>query len=453
MDIVIDIGQLSSNPLSGAIWLFTSLGWLVVGVFLIAAGIKFWQFYIRNQYRKTRKYIVLAIDVPRNNEQTPKAVENIFNHLSGAHKPLNKHDKWWFGSLPESISLEIVSLGGYIQFLIHLEKQHRDLVEAMIYAQYPEAEITEVEDYTKDWKITFPNDKYELWGTEITLAKSQYYPIRTYEEFEDKVSKEAYKDSMAAMLEALTRIGPGEQIWVQFVITPADNDWGEGGQSAIKKIIGEKPKPANDIVSLISNWSGYLVDSIVSAPAAAEKTKKDDQPNKIMYLTQGGKDVVTAIEKKTSKVGFHTRIRTIYLAEKASFKKSIGGTLFGSFKQFNTLNLNAFKPDRLYYTGGFIYFKQRRLNRRKNRILSLYKSRGHFLQPGDYGKILNSEELATIYHFPTLIVKTPLLQKTQLKKAEPPLSLPVDTEQLLSTNSPGQSETTPKTTPPPNLPV
>jgi len=424
MDIVIDFSQIGANPLANIWWFFITIGW-IYPVFLFALGMaKYWQYLIRSEYRKKRKYIVLAIDVPRNNEQTPKAVENIFNHLAGAHKPLRRIDKWWFGELPESFSFEIISVGGYIQFLVHLEERFRDLVEAMIYAQYTDAEITEVEDYTKDWNIKFPNEKYNMWGAQIILANKQYYPIRLYSEFEDSASKEKYKDSIAGLLEALTRIGPGEQIWVQFVVTPADNDWGNGAKNLIKKLIGAAPEEPKGIVSGINKFFSFVIDTIITPPESSGDKKSD--PNKLMYLTEGEKDIVSAIQKKTSKIGFHTRIMTLYIAEKDHFNKSISGTIFGSFKQYNTNNFNAFKPDSSVSTVGVVYFKDRRLNARRNALLHEYKSRGHWMDPGMYGFILNSEELATIYHFPTLMVKTPLLQKTEVKKGEPPVTLPIE---------------------------
>ncbi|MBN1779448.1 MAG: hypothetical protein JW816_04530 [Candidatus Buchananbacteria bacterium] len=454
MDIVIDFSQIGANPLANIWWFFRTIGW-IYPVFLFGLGMaKYWQSLIRAEYRKKRKYLILAIDVPRNNEQTPKAVENIFNHLAGAHKPLRRIDKWWYGELPESFSFEIISIGGYIQFLVHLEQKFRDLVEAIIYAQYPDAEITEVEDYTKDWNIKFPNEKYNLWGAEVIPARSEYYPIRVYKEFEDTASKATYKDSMASLLESLTRIGPGEQIWVQFVVTPADNDWGDGAKKLVNKLIGAAPEEPKGLVTKINKFFAFIVDTIITPPESAGDKKSD--PNKLMYLTEGEKDVVTAVERKAAKIGFHTRILVLYIAEKERFNKAMGGTIYGSFKQYNTNNLNSLKPNSKTSTVGMVYFKDRRLNARRNNLLHEYKSRGHWMEPGQYGFILNSEELATVYHFPTDIVKTPLLQQTQVKKGEPPISLPI--ENMVSKNTgPNFNSSTnadeQKAAPPINLPT
>ncbi|NUM25333.1 MAG: hypothetical protein HUU49_01780 [Candidatus Buchananbacteria bacterium] len=415
-----------NNPIAFAWWFFRAVGW-IYPVFLFCYGlILAYQNWLRNNYRKQRKYILLAIDIPKNNEQTPRAVENIFSHLSGAHQPLKWYQNWWTGEIKDSFSFEIVSIGGYIQFIVHLVDKYRDLVEAVIYAQYPDAEITEIEDYTKHWNIKFPNDKYNLLGSEIVLAKNQYYPIITYKEFEDSVAGDI-KDPMASILEAMTRIGPGEEMWLQYVITPADNDWGEGANSLMEKLKGAKVEHKKTILDYLFDIPNFILEGLNPAPAS-DSGGAAAPPNQIIYLTQGEKDTIGAIEHKTGKIGFHARIRFIYIAEKRLYTPARGSSgLYGAFKQFNDLGLNSLKPDAKTYTGGIVFFKQRRLISRRNRILYRYKSRGHWLSPGDYGKILNTEELASLWHFPLLTVKAPLVKKTEAKRSEAPIGLPVET--------------------------
>ena len=450
MEIVIDFNAISTSPFAFAWWFFKTIGW-TFPVFLFIYGlILYWQFWIRNKYRKEREYILLAIDVPKDNEQGPKAVENIFNQLAGAHQPLKIYEKWWTGEIPDNFSFEIVSLGGYIQFIIHCERKYRDLIEAIIYAQYPDAEIIEVDDYTKNFaNIKFPNEKYQLWGTELKLAKKQYYPIRTHPEFEHVAEgAEGYKDSMAGILESLTRIGPGEQIWIQIVTTPADNDWGEGAKPIIKKLAGARSEGSKGIFGKISSYTSEFEKQIFATPEGTTTTKKDEPPTLLLYLTQGEKDIISGIEHKIGKIGFHTKIRLIYLAEKEKFNKPVAKAIYGGFKQFNTLDLNSFKPDTRTLTGGIVWFKKMRVIARQNKILYKYRYRGHWLEPGYYGYILNNEELASVYHFPVLAVKAPLVKKIEAKKAEPPMSLPIEG----SENPTGQSNIS-TAEPPQNLPT
>jgi len=449
MDMVIDLSSIpTSSPFAFAWWFFVTIGWIYPVFLFMYALILFWQLYLRNKYREGRSYILLAIDVPKNSEQGPKAVENIFNQLAGAQQSVGRYEKWWTGEIPESFSFEVVSINGYIQFIIHLEAKYRDLVEAIIYAQYPDAEIMEVEDYTQDYKIRFPNEKYEMWGSELKLAKKQYYPIRTYPEFEHMV--EGYKDSMAGMLEALSRIGEGEQIWVQLVVTPTGGEWIEGAASLIKKLTGGKVEHKKDVFDYIYETPLKIINEVISPAATETKSDKAEPPNLMQYLTPGQKDQIAAIEKKIAKTGFYTRIRVIYLAEKDKFKKPIPKIVIGAFKQFNTLDLNAFKVDAKSKTSGLVWFAKRRVIARKNKIIYRFRNRGHYLEPSNYGQILNSEELASLYHFPTLVVKTPAVKKSEAKKAEPPIALPVNIVRPVGQKEPSAAV---KAGPPDNLPI
>jgi hypothetical protein len=55
-------------------------------------------------------------------------------------------------------------------------------------------------------------------------------------------------------------------------------------------------------------------------------------------------------------------------------------------------------------------------------LYGVYRER---LMPKDVN-ILNTEELATIYHFPTKMVEAPMVHRIEAKKGEPPAGLPVE---------------------------
>lgn len=440
------------SPIALAWWFFKNIGW-IFPVFLVMYGsILGWQLYIRSLYRKQRKYILLAVDIPKDNEQTLKAVENFFAHMSGAHQPLKWHHLWWRGEVPDSFGFEIVSIGGYIQYIIHCVEIYRDFVEAAIYAQYPGAEISEVEDYTERWKnVKFPNDKYQLFGTELKLTNKDVYPIITYKEFEDSLSQEL-KDPLSGVLEAMGKIGSEEELWLQILVTPADNDWGKAAEPVINKLIGAKTKPKKNLFDYIFDIPGIVADAITPAPADGKKPSSagKEEPNQLLYMTKGEQETVAAIQHKSGKIGFHTRVRWVYIAPKEKYNvyKALH-TMYGAFKQYNTLGLNGFKNDSRYLTAAIVFFKKTRLNIRRNKILYRYRWRGHWFSPGEYGFILNTEELASLWHFPMITVKAPLLSKTEAKKSEPPITLPRETPQIFlevdSTNK--------KSGPPNNLPT
>ena len=346
--------QITSSPVAFYWFLFKNGGWVFFVIGFIYLVVLFILEYQRGQYDSKRRFICLAIDVPKTTEQSPKAAEQIFASLAGTQTIPKWGEKWIKGEMPESFSLEIISLGGYIQFLIQTHAKFRDLVEAAVYAQYPDAEIVEVEDYTAESKkITFPNDEYELWGTEFSLTNKEYYPIKTYFEFEHPLSGE-FKDPMAALLEVLSKIGPDEQIWLQLAVTPAPDSWKEPVKDLVKKLIGAEVKRKRDLadwlVDPLISLIGFLGDMVGGSAEGKRKDTISKPPTLMQHLSPGERKVVEAIENKASKIGFHCRFRFIYLAKKESFNKPVVNAVSGgAIKQFNTLNLNGFKPNKLKF--------------------------------------------------------------------------------------------------------
>lgn len=433
------LSYFSSDPVTFFLW-FMGKFWFVIAIWaMVYLAPNLWLLFIRSRHNKTRKYTLLAIDIPKDNEQSPKACEGIFYQLSGIPASPGFVDKWRDGLVPESFSLEIVSMGGYIQFLIHTPTIFRDLVEASIYAQYPEAEIVEVEDYAlKTRGLKFPNSEYELWGSEYELKTKECYPIRTYREFEHPLSQE-FKDPMAALTEALSTLGPDEQVWIQLVITPASSKWVEGSYKEIKRIVGDEVKVKKNFLDVLTDLPLHAVKTLGDVGtllgAPAEEKKKDKQ-DKRLYLSPSERADVEAIGMKSSKQGFHTKFRLIYIARKNVYTKNRGVyPIFGAIKQFNVIGWNEFTQHKRKFMffdnslgpkSDLVIFKEFRNNIRRNKILRLYRSRAFLLEPGYYGKVLNTEELATIYHFPIITVKTPFIKRTESKKSEPPVTLPIE---------------------------
>ena len=433
MQITIDIGRLYDfflEPPNKILWFaFKNGGWLVLIISVFIGAFYFWLKKRREKYLANIKQQLLAIDIPKDNEQSLVAVEQIFATLAGIKSGPNLYEKYWLGKTQLSYSLEIISLEGYIQFLIRTPEQFRDLVEAAIYAQYPEAEITEVDDYISliPEGIHKPDSDYSFWGTEFTFTKDSAYPIRTYKSFEHSLTQ-LFIDPMASLLESMSKLGPGEQIGLQLVIAPAGDDWKEKGYGLIKKIIGEKVESAKNLGDKIIEQSldlmGKFSEGVYKIWGDIEDEDVDSaHPNLYQYLTSGQKNVVEAMEAKLAKISFGSTFRIYYLAKKDRFQKGRGvSSIIGAINQFNSSDLNAFKKHKKFTTDADYFFVNQRVAYIQKKLIKLYKKRS---REGTNEFYLNTEELATLYHFPTITVKAPLLKKTESRKAEAPTSLPL----------------------------
>lgn len=408
-------------------------GWLILFMFLFRASMEMFYNYRVGKFMSKFEWHFLAIDIPKENEQTPKAVENIFAHIAGGHQTRDLKEKYWDGQWQEWFSFEIVSIEGYIQFIVMTEKKNVDLLEAAIYAQYPDAEITEIEDYAKDFPTVFPNKEYNLWGTEFELVQSHYYPIRTYEDFEHSLAQD-FKDPMAALLETLSRIGPGEQAWLQIIVFPIGQTWKEAGFALAKERLGKTEKPKRRWWHDVLDFPMFVVQLVMfgilggeSPPklGGEQKDDKDALSFGTWNLTPGEIQVIKDIERKVSKIGFDVKVRFVYVAKKEMFNKvHVNFGIVGAFKQFTKEDSNGLKPayKRTGTTAHYVFTEYRK-NVRRTKIMGGFKSRSAW--QGKLRFVLNTEELATIWHFPMRTVRTPLVQKTTSKRGEAPTGLPM----------------------------
>jgi len=444
MDIVInlqpmlDFLSLPSDQM--LLRLFFYVGWIPIAITFIWGVAQVWLRYIRLAYGASEKTVLLAIDVPRGNAQTPMAVENIFAYLAGAHSTKDLFEKWWLGEWQLYFSFEIVSIDGYIQFLVWLPEKYRNLIEAAIYSQYPDAEITEVNDYTIGLPTRFPDEEYDIFGSEYILTKNSVYPIKTYKHFEHQMGEPEtqYKDPMAVLMDLMGSIKKGEQLWYQILTIPIEHTWADKGDDEIKKIIGEKVKTdnlAHKFIDGIVDFMGFLSEMFYTlwSDIDAKKAEEKEPQFKMMNLKPRQKKQVEEIQEKVGKLGFGVKIRYLYIAKKEMMNKNkVAYGFTGYMKQFNFNDLNSYKPDT--GDGGTItkvtydrIFGNYRVNLRKNKLMTAYRLRSD--ARGRLPHILNTEELASIWHFPVeASVKAPLIQKAPGRKAEPPSSLPVSME-------------------------
>jgi len=445
----------SLQPFETFWWIFSHGGFVFV---LIAIGYGVWWLYmdyIQGEYVKKTKYILLAIDVPKENEQTPKAVEHMFSHFHGIQKGGNLVDKYVHGLVQPTITVELISIGGYIQYIVRAPAASRDLVESAVYAQYPNAEITEVEDYTNDFPATFPNNDFQMWGAEIVLASPDPYPIKTYPLWEHSLTQ-TFLDPLASVLEIMNRLQEGEQIWIQLVLSPtAGSEWRKKGLEEINKLIGAKAKKKVGALDALTQAPGAVAQGTwetltrtLITPAEAPK-KKDDNgaPNQLQYLPPNVRAIVEGIGIKISKIAFTTKFRVIYLAKKDIFNGGRVGGVLGALKQFNTMDLNGFRPSKTMKTTADYFFVEQRVNALRRKILRGYKNRSLV---GGKAITLNIEELASVWHFPVITVKAPAIQKSDAKRGEPPVRLPIGDDQEYIPAAPPAS---PPSSAPGNLPT
>ena len=409
----------TAGVVNESIWLLwstigrTAIVWLPI--FLIYLAWKLWYYYKQATYIRDTQWVMLDIKLPREMSKSPKAMEVVLGIFAQTYAG-NKWTRFTQGIVRPWFSLELVSLGGTIHFYIRAPKFFKNLVEAQIYSQYPGIEISEAEDYVQNIPAYgTPQSDHKIWGVEFAFSKEDAYPIKTYVDYglADDPKEEFKVDPITPVLEFLGSITPAEQVWIQILVIATRTRFHKPGTWFGKQDWKEDAK--------------VLIDKLMKR----EQFKAGSDPNAIPFgalaLSPGERTVVEAIERSMDKIAFDCGYRAIYLAPKGQFKEANMVGLMSSVKQFNSANLNGFKPGfKTSVDEEWKDFRGIRVERMKRKIFDAYRRRSYFYPPY-VGKpmVLNTEELATIYHFPGQVAATPTLAKIESKRGEPPIDLPI----------------------------
>src|SRR3989344_3321658 len=318
------------NSLQSVLTLIVGYWWIYLPAFLLFLLMGAYEFYAKLQYIKAIKWVLLEVRIPQDPGKSPKATEQIFASLHGTlPPPIKWRDKFFKGKMVDWVSFEIVGIGGEIHFYIRTQEQYKKLVQSQIYAQYPDSEISEVvDDYVNLLPASLPDENYDLFGAEMILSKEDFYPIRTYPEFEEKSSGPDYVkriDPLASLAEVMSSLEAGEFLGVQLLIRPTGDGWVKKGQAEMDKLQGKKPK----VVESIMSKALFEIDKLI--PGHVEMAK-DDKKQEQTQLTSGKQEAIKSAERKMSKLGYECGIRFMYAGPKETFHRAHISGVVGAFK-------------------------------------------------------------------------------------------------------------------------
>ena len=406
--------------------------WWIILPFLFLKPLLFlWLWWRQERWEAKVKEILLEIRLPEEILKPIRAMETVLTSIWQIYDPPSWKERWFEGKKLLYFSLEIASIGGVPHFYIRIPAFHRNLIETSIYAQYPEVEISEVPDYTKNISQNIPTKEWDLWGCDMMPMREDVYPLRTYKEFEtEREAKEEKRvDPMANLLESLGGLKPGEQLWIQIIaqpITPKENNWVKKGERIIEKIMGKRAPYLESFLPYAVKGTGRVL--IAGKPLEERKPEPEKLELGALRLSPGELETIKSIHDKISKYGFESNIRFIYLGRKDVFFKPNLRLALGFFNEFNTQDLNTIKPWGRTITKIQYFLIRRRTYLRKRRIFRQYVARHTPLDPLKGGTfILNTEELASLYHFPSrAVAPAPAVPRIPAKRGEAPPELPTE---------------------------
>ncbi len=382
------------------------------------------------KFMNKMKKVLLEIKLPKEIFKSPVSMETFFSFLA-QNGPKAYTEAFLDGKVKPWFSFEFVSNQGEIHIYIWTWEKYKNLVEAQLYAQYPNIEINDVADYTE--KFEYNTDTYSYFGIQYGLAKPDPYPIKTYIDYGlDADQKDEYKiDPLNSLFEFLASMKKGENSWIQILIQKHQ----EEKRFLNGRWMGKKDWK-KDIKDVVKKLKMETIPDFM-------KIEKDDKFSKIPSPTKVQTETIAAVERSANKMPFDCKIRTIYFAKKESFQPNYISSAISCLKSFNSANLNGFVPLNVTDTDDwqkdlirifpwpFKSIYQGDAEELRMDMFNAYKLRSFFQIPyrnlgPSKSFILNTEELATLFHFPSQIVsQTPTLTRIPSRKFEAPSNLPI----------------------------
>lgn len=375
--------------ISGIIGLL--LSWYVWVPLVLILGYLTWRNYRQIDAVRAIESTLLILEIPRTNDKSELAAEQMFASLHGILR--DRAELKQTGGIQEHLSFEIASVNGQIRFYVWVPTSLRSFVEGQMYAQYPSVQIHEAdEDY-----VAHERNHSVIYNSEITLTNSEFLPIKSFQSFE--------VDPLAGITGTLAKLETtGEEIWIQILVRPIADEWHKSAESWIKRVKSGRGGGAFSSIGsggLDLKWLFGALEALWKPPemgAGGQATVKE--------VSERDKTRISEAEKKATKLGYQVKIRLAYLGESQTNAKLQMQAIVGTFKQFNSTNLNGFRMTKTS-------FRSEDLEQYRARLFS------------DKGYILNIEEVASVFHLPHTNVETPNIVWASSKTAEPPAKLPV----------------------------
>jgi hypothetical protein len=434
---------------------------LLLGVAGIVAFLVFLELFISFQQTRRRKkehHTIMSIRVSKENETGPIVAEQIFSTIHSISREISFWERLR-GISQDQVSFEIANVDRNIRFYVQFPTRLKNLVEGQIYAQYPNVEIVEAEDYAKHsgaevsasrkdetnegrdvkalvkigeaggvksvgGKEFMRSDEFKnAICAELSLTDPDFLPIKRYPQFEDKKAKVAM-DPLAAITSTLAKFNdPDEQAWIQIVVRPLDDKWRHVYTKCIKLLAKglymdiEKLKKAyakafitRSRIKRIVFFPVYWFFALQGLKAgkvsvATESSGGGDVQEQISKTHEKETSVVAAIDK-VGKLMYETTVRIVYVPKAVGRETAMIKLreIAGSFKQFNIPQLNGFRIEEIV---------------QGDEAVRRYREREM-----EHPFVLNVEELATVYHMPNTTVTTPNIYWVRSKRLEPPVDLP-----------------------------
>lgn len=320
------------------------------------------------------------------------------------------------------LSFEVGSYQGKICFFVRATRRAAPLLESQLYGQFPDIDIEEL-----DPKELEPKEGEKMIAVDLKLSKHEIFPIKRHPEFDDMLARQNV-DSMAGITSSLVRYPhPAMRGHIQIVFKPLRTNFRKRVlkflplmEKGISKMFSWYAKlfatvhlargwrriayfPMNMMLGGYRVWFSIIPSFEEAGGSSSREMDTHEETLKSGRRNHETEDPITGAIDKVNRLLYEVNVR-MYVTGPANQEVAMEQKLeeiVGSYKQFTLQNCNSFVAKKHY--------------------------EATTMEPAFtmYPYILSVEEMATIWHFPNTLVKTPNIDWVVSKKLEPPVNLPV----------------------------
>lgn len=282
------------------------------------------------------------------------------------------------------MSFEVVASKGLIHYYVAVPLVLIDVVKQALAAAYPTARLEEIEEHNIFSQVGKTSGTI---GGELTLKKEYSYPIATFQD--------SKRDAMRAILNALTSVSREDGAAIQILLRPAPDGWTKNALSRANKI--RKDKGTKQGMSSVIAPKDVL--SALWKPPESKEAKPEDK--QLSSLEQA---IVDAVEEKTRYPGYEVLIRIVASSNTAARSQAILKNIVAAFALFDAPGKNGFKFS---------------IAKNVEQFITSFIFR--FFPQEIKQNVLNSVELATVFHLPDQKnIPTSQLQRQSNKQVDGP---------------------------------
>ncbi len=388
---------------------------LLIALFLVilfgGVGGALWAITVRSSLRESKNYerglkmIPVMIHLPPasedinnagNNRDQRDLIEEVLSQAQAMYNIISSTATKGFKSKlygQRHLSFEIVARDGLVYYYTVVPVVLLDVVKQAVAAAYPTARLEEVPEHNVFSKVGKMSGTI---GGEFTLRKSSSLPIATY--------MESKRDASRALLNAIAGAGREDGVGVQVLIRPAPEGWTTAARKKIEKIKKDRMsgKTGGGLGGLMS------VRDIIEAPWKPPESKDGKPEEKVeMQLTASDQQQIDAIEEKIRYPGFEVLVRVVVSSNTSARSQVLLKNIIAAFALFDSPSLNGFK-----FT----------MTKNIDELVTAYIFR--FFPQAVRSTILNSVELATLFHLPDQkSIPTAQVQRQKSKQVDGPTQI------------------------------